>query len=202
MVADFCANCGAPNEIGQATTAAIESVVAGVAAAPAGVPTEVMAQLRSCGATIDPVEAPRGTYLVRLGGLPVATFNSKGVEFVDAEVGRTWMGLLHYSKVALLLQTDRSGSPAQRRQIRESVLGLDLILGQAAKAGFAVQQTGGLFQRGYELSHPGFGVVARLTVVKGTSIVADVAFASQSQFKVFSTLDELAGFLKAGQQPN
>ena len=164
-------------------------------------PAEVKAQLASCGATVELVEASQGTYLVRLGDLPIAIVKPQGVEFVDVEVGRTWMGLLHYSKVALLLKRDRSGPPAQRREIRETVLGLDSLLAQAAKGGFAVRQIGGLFQRGYDLSHPDFGIVARLTVVKGTSTVADVAFASQSQFRFFSTLDEMAGCLKGGQPP-
>jgi hypothetical protein len=206
MVADFCPNCGAPNEEAQAVNAALGSVVAKyrseAAVMPAAVPPEVEAQFASFGATVEPVQSSGGTYLVRLLGLPIATFSAKGVEFVDVEVGRTWMGLVHYSKVALLMEKEHGGSGKKRTEIRQQLLGLELILGQAAKARFVVREQGALWNRVYYLSHPDFGEVAKLLVVRGTSEVAAVAFASQSQFALFSTLNEMAGALKAGQAPS
>jgi hypothetical protein len=206
MVADFCPSCGAPNEETQAVNAVLDSVVAKyrseAAAVSAVVPPEVEAQFASCGATVEPVEPGGGMYLVRLRDLPIARLSAKGVEFVDVEVGRTWMGLVHYSKVALFMEKEHGGSGKRRTEIRQEQLGLELILGQAAKAGFVVREQGGMWNRAYYLSHPDFGEVARLLVVRGTSEVAAVAFASQSQFALFSTLNEIAGALKAGQAPS
>lgn len=174
----------------------------GVEGLSPGLPPGVEAQFASCEATVERVRSSPNTYLVRLRGLPIATYSAEGVGFVDVEVGRMWMGLVHYQRWAQIVYNDTSRAGAQmRREIRKNMLGLNLILGQAAKAGFAVREKGAGLNRVYYLSHVDFGEVAQMIVVRGTREVAAVKFASQSQFRVFALLDELAGYLKPGQSP-
>lgn len=159
------------------------------------VPPDIRAQMEANGASLEPVKTSPALFRVRLGDLPIANVDMKThrVEFADVEVGRMWMGLIHYAEMARLLHENRGPSTLGLRNELRASLQLDPLLEQAAKAGFIVREKGGLTQREYSLGHSNFGEVARLMVVRSTSWVSDVAFGSRSQFVIFSFLDAIAG---------
>jgi hypothetical protein len=145
-------------------------------------PAKARAMLESAGGavTLDP---RTGAIEVAFNGLPVARVvrgQPVKTEWNEPSLGVFLTTLLAYQERAQMLQQKRGlnrGEFWERAEARDG-LAIEPLLAAARAARCEIEQRGGLRAREYYVSHLAFGEIARLTVLRGTSHVADAAFAS------------------------
>ncbi|MBI2777949.1 MAG: hypothetical protein HYX57_11905 [Chloroflexi bacterium] len=146
---------------------------------PLRLPPEVFAALESAGVKIvaDPqtgaqILARNGITLARIDSDPPhLTWSDPAFEAFSAMV-------FEYERAARLLQENRGFDTIGLRDELRGRLQLTRLLDLAEAARCRVEKRGGLRAKEYFVWHPAFEEFVRFTVLRGTSHVVDVAFAS------------------------
>jgi hypothetical protein len=157
-------------------------------------PAGIGAALQAAGAEVtdDPAS---GAIDVCVNGRHLARVGTSAVAWHDATVAKFVRLVLLYHRMALALRQDRNGGTFTLRGRLRERLDLDPLLASASAAGVRVKQRGGITSKDYFLSHPAFGDVARLLVLRGQSYVAAVTFADRDLFDALESLVEFEGSL-------